>query len=119
MYQSSHSFLLQRNTNFYSCTQMAIRFFTVKYEFLQLYPNGHSFFYSEIRNFTVVSKRPFVFYSEIQSFTVVSKWPSFFTAKCKILKTVPNRPFVFHSEIRNLELYPNCHSFFDYKIRNF
>ena len=32
---------LQRNTKFHSCTQTAIRFFTVKCKILQLYPNGH------------------------------------------------------------------------------
>ena len=44
-----------------ACTQAAICFFTAKYEILQLHPNGHSFFYREIRNLTVVPKRPFVF----------------------------------------------------------
>ena len=33
----------------------------VEYEILQLSTNGHSFFHSEIRNFTVVFKRPLVF----------------------------------------------------------
>ena len=68
VYPSSHSFFyseirnftvvpklpfvfLLRNTKFYSCAQAAIRFFTAKYETLQLYPNGHLFFYSEIQNF--------------------------------------------------------------------
>ena len=40
---------------------MAIRFFATKCKILQLYPNGHSLFYSEIRNFIVLLKRPFVF----------------------------------------------------------
>ena len=43
-----------------ACAQTAIRFFTAKYEILQLHANGHSFFYSEMRNFNVVPKRPFV-----------------------------------------------------------
>ena len=51
----------QRNTKFYSCLQTVIHFFTAKYEILQLSTNGHSFFHSEIRNFTVVFKRSFVF----------------------------------------------------------
>ena len=90
-----------------SCTQMAIiislkemRNLTIYHQCM--YPSGHSFVYREIRNFTVVSKQPFVFYSEIQNSTVVLK-----------------RPLVFHSEIRNLELYPSGHSFFDYEIRSF
>ena len=40
---------------------MIIHFFTVEYEILQLSTNGHSFFHSEIRNFTVVYKRSFIF----------------------------------------------------------
>ena len=42
---------LQRNTEFHSCTQRAIRFF-----------------YSEMQNFTVVPKRPFVFHNKIENF---------------------------------------------------
>ena len=34
----------------------------------RVYPNGHSFFYSEIRNFTVVPKRPFVFLQQNKKF---------------------------------------------------
>ena len=44
-----------------ACTQAVIRFFTAKYEISKLYPNGHSFFYGEIRNFKVAPKRPSVF----------------------------------------------------------
>ena len=35
---------LQGNTKFYNCSQTAIHYFTAKYEILQLYPNGHSYF---------------------------------------------------------------------------
>ena len=66
-------------------------------------PNGHSFFfYSEIRNFTVEPKNPFVFL----------QWDT-------TLQFVLKRPFVFHSEIRNLELYTNGLSFFEYKYELF
>ena len=103
------------------CTQAAIRFFTAKYEILQLYPNGNSFFfYSEIRNFTVVPKRQFVF----------------FTAKYEVLQLYPNGHSFFYSEIRNFpvvlkrqfvfftakyeifQLYPNGHSFFYSEIQS-
>ena len=86
-----------------------------------VYPNAHSFFYSEIQNFTVVIKRPFVFYREIRNFTValirsssfdsemqnfetVPQWLfCFFTTKHKFLKTAPKRPFVFYNKIQNFE----------------
>ena len=44
-----------------------------------VYPSSHLSFYSEIRNFTVVPKQPFVL----------------FTTKYKILKTAPKLTFVF------------------------
>ena len=74
---------LKKNAKFYSCPQIAIclstakykvlktashactptanHFFTAKYGILQLYRNSQSIFYNEIRNFTVVPKRPFLF----------------------------------------------------------
>ena len=73
----------QQNTKFYGCTQTVIRFFTAKYEILQLYPNGHSFFHSEMRNFTGVPKRPFVLLQRNTTSRIVPK-PSF-----KIFKVVP------------------------------
>ena len=48
---------LQRNMKFYSCTQAAICFV---------------FFHSEIQNFTVVPKRPFVFLQQNTKFKIVS-----------------------------------------------
>ena len=51
----------QLNTKFYSCTQMAIRFFPAKYEILRLYPNGHSFFTAKCKILETVPKRPFMF----------------------------------------------------------
>ena len=100
---------LQRNTKFYSCTQTA----------------SHSLFYSEIRNFTIASKRLFVFDSTMRKFTVVPKWPYvfvfFFTAKYKILKTVPKRPYVLSlRNTRILKLHQNSFRFWitKYKIWN-
>ena len=61
-----------------ACTEAAIRFFTAKYEFLQLYPNGHSVFRSEIQNPTVALKQPFVFHSEIRNLEL---YHSFFDYK--------------------------------------
>ena len=78
---------LQRNAKIYSCTQTAICYFTAKYEISQLYSNGHSFFYSELKNFETLPKQPFCF----------------FTTKHNNLKTAPKRPFVFYNEIQNLE----------------
>ena len=43
--------IFQRNAKCYSCTQTAIHYFAAEYEILQLYSNGHSFFYSEMQNF--------------------------------------------------------------------
>ena len=88
VYPNGHSFFfLQRNADFYSCTQTAIRYFTVKYKILQLCSNGHSVFYSEMQNFETLPKQPFCF----------------FTTKHKILKTARKRPFVFYNKIQNFE----------------
>ena len=55
-------------------TQAAIRFFKTKYQILQLYPNGHLFFYSEIRNLELFPKWPFVFfYNETQNFEICTQ----------------------------------------------
>ena len=79
-----------------ACTETVIRFFegstkykhlypngyfflTAKYKILQLYPDGHSFFYSKIQNFEHFIQ------------TVIG----FFTTKYKVLKVVPKQPFVF------------------------
>ena len=80
----------QQSTKFYSCTQTAIRFFTVKYEILQftqmiirffttkyeilqLYPNGHSFFNSEIRNLELYQAAIRSFTTKYEIFKVVPK----------------------------------------------
>ena len=96
-----------------------------------MYRSGHLFFHSEIWNFTVVPKRPFVFlqqntkfYSCTQSairflqrnakFRIVPKWPFVFSiTKHKILKFVPKRPFVLQNEIepfsKKCDIYCNKH----------
>ena len=43
-------------------------FFTGKYKILKLYPNGHSFFYSEMQNFENYPNGYSFFYNEIQNF---------------------------------------------------
>ena len=89
-----------------ACTQAAIRFFTVKYEISQLHPNGHSIFYSEIRNFTVVPKRPFVFSQRSTKFYSCTETAILFlTAKYEILQFYPNGLSFFYSEMKNFK---NC-----------
>ena len=70
-------------------------FVKMKYEVLQLYSNGHSFFYSEIRNYTVVPKRPFVFHSKIRNLELRPNCHSFFNYEIEIFKIVPKRSFAF------------------------
>ena len=88
--------LLNSTFHYNAGTQAAIRFFTVKYQILQLHPNGHSF--------------------STAKYEILQLYPnghSFFTVKCKILKTLPKRPFMFLQ--RNIEfwkLYPNSHLYF-------
>ena len=70
-----------------ACTQTAIRFITRKYKILQLQPNGHSFFYREMQNFTVVPKRPFTFLKR----------------NAKFWKLCPNGYSLFYNEIQDFE----------------
>ena len=84
-----------------ACTQTAIRFFTAKYEILQLYPNGHSFFLTAIYEILQLSPNghSFFFYREIRNFTVT-----------------PKRSFVFlQRNAKFWKLYQNGHSFFTAK----
>ena len=79
-----------------------------------MYPKGNSFVYSEIRNFTIALKRPFVFLQRNAKFwnctqTVIS----LFCSETKNFKTAPKWPFVFLQ--RNTEfwkLHPNGHLHF-------
>ena len=80
---------------------MTIRFLTAKCEMLQLDPNGHLFFYSEIR-IRIVPKRSFVLWLR----------------NTKFLKLFRNFNLLFENKLRNLKLHPNCHLFFDHKILN-
>ena len=68
-----------------------------------MYPSGHLFFHSEIQNFTVVPKRPFVFLQRNTKFRIAPKWPFVFLTKQNILKFVPKRPFVFQNKRENFE----------------
>ena len=53
-------FLFQGNTQFYSCTQTAIRFLRRNEKFWKLYPNGH-FFITKHKIFKNTTKRLFIF----------------------------------------------------------
>ena len=65
--------------------------FTAKYEIFQLYPNGHSFFFTaKYKILKTVPKRPF--------------FP---------------RPFFWLRNTKFLKSYPNGHSIFDQEMRNF
>ena len=72
-------------------------FFTAKYQILQLHPNDHSFFYSEMQNFETVPKRPFCFFhNETQNFkNFFETTIRFFTTKYRFLKVAPKRSLVF------------------------
>ena len=88
-----------------------------------MYVRSYSFFHSEIQNFTVVPKRPFVFfsakykilqlypnghsffYSEIWNFAVVPKRPFGFYKRNTKSRIVPKWPFVFfYNETQNFEI---------------
>ena len=68
---------------------MAIRFFTAKYEILQVFPNGHSFFTAKCKILKTVPKRPAMFLQRNIEF-----WKLYQTVIC-----------IFHKEIRNLTIY--------------
>ena len=94
----------QRSTKFYSCTQTAICYFTVKYKILQLYSNGHSFFLQRNTKFYSCTQTAIRFLQRNAKFRIVPNWPFvLFVTKHKILKFVPKRPFVFQIEIENFE----------------
>ena len=87
-------------------------------------------FYSEIRNFTVAPKRPFVFLQrkaklwkldltairfsqQNKKFSDVPKLPFiFWIQNTKFLKLFRNSQVLFDNKLKNLKLHPNCHSFF-------
>ena len=82
-------------------------FFTTKYEILQLNPNGHSFFYSEIQNSTVTTIR---FSQRNTKFKILPfvLW----LQNTKFWKLFRNGHLLFANKLKNLKLHPNCHSFF-------
>ena len=103
----------QRNTKFYSCTQTPIRYFTAKYEILQLHSNGHSFSYSKMQNFETLPKRPFHFFTtKHKILKTAPKQPfAFLTTKYRILKVVHKRPFVFPAREYEIQLFFHQFSF--------
>ena len=55
------------------CTQMAIRFFTGKYKFSELYRSGPSFFHNEIQNFDSCTQTAVcISQKEIRNLTILS-----------------------------------------------
>ena len=84
-----------------ACTQAAIRF------------------YSEIRSFAVVSKRPFPFLQRNAKFYNCTQMAIRSLIRNTIfLKLLQNRHLRFDNKLKNLKLHPNCHSFFDHEIQN-
>ena len=69
-----------------------------------VYTNGYLFFYSEIQNFTVALKRPFIFYRKMQNFKTVRKRPfRFLQQNAKFCKLLPNDHSFFYEEIQTSE----------------
>ena len=92
-FQKKFNYNIFKDNTQNACTQVVIRVFTAKYEILQLYPNGHSFFflfffYSEIQNSTVLLKRLFVFHSEKRNLELYALW-----------QVIPKRSFSFFQQI--------------------
>ena len=81
-----------------------------------LLSNTFNYFYSEIRNFTIVLERPFVFLqrsTEFYSFTL--------TAICFSQRNMKFRIVPFVLSLRNtkfLKLFRNCHLLFANKFKN-
>ena len=109
----------RNSKQFNACTQTAIRFFTAKYEILQLYPNGLSFFYSKIRNFENCTQTAIRFSQQNKKFSNVPELPFIlWLQNTKFLKLLRNSHVLFDNKLKNLKLHPNCHSFFDDEIQN-
>ena len=94
-------------------------------------------FYSEIRNFTVAPKRPFVFlqrntkfysctqtafrffYNEMQNFENCTQTAIRFSQKNKKFSNVPKLPFILWLQnTKFLKLFRNGHVVFDNKLQN-
>ena len=83
-------FFSQRNTKFYSCTQMAIRFL------------------QQNTKFRIVPKRPCVLWLRNTKFLKLFRnFNLLFDSKLKNLKLHPNCHSFFEHEIQSLKLYPN------------
>ena len=103
------------------------------------FPNSHSFFYCEVRNSTVVSKRPFVFFTA--TYNILQLHPNdhlffynktqhfgnctqtairFFYSETQHFTVVPKRPFVFFTTKHNiLKNAPKSPFVFYFEIQNF
>ena len=82
-----------------------------------VYPNGHSFFHSKTRNFTVAPKRPIVLLQWNTKSRIVPKRPFVLLLRnTKFLKLFQTN--LFDNKLKNLKLPPNCHSFFEQEIQN-
>ena len=102
-----------------ACTQEAIGFFTAKYEILQLYPNGLSFFYSEMQNFENCTQTAIRFSQQNKKFSNVPKLPFILWVQNKnFLKLFRSSHVLFDNKLKNLKLHLNCHSFYDDETQN-
>ena len=78
--------ILYRNAEFYSFIQTAIRFFTTRYEILQLHSNGHSFFIAKYKNLQLYPDGyPFFLQRNTKFWKLYPNGHPFFKAKYKIL----------------------------------
>ena len=100
----------------FNCLDVNTHFFFLQWN-NEFYSYGHSFSYSEIRNFTAITKWLFVFFTA--KFWKLFPNDRVFTAKYKILKIIPKRPFLLWLlNTKLLKMYPNNHSFHDHKMQN-
>ena len=92
---------------------------TAKYEILQFYPNGHSFFYSEMQNFENCTQTTISFSQRNMKFRIVPKLPFvLWLQNAKYLTLLRNAHLLFDNNLKNVMLHPNWHSFFDHEIQN-
>ena len=92
---------LQRNTKFCSSTQTVIRFFIAKYEILKLYPNGLSFFHSQMQNSENWTQTVIRFSQQNKKFKNVPKLPSIlWLQNTKFLKLFRNSHFSLTTNLK-------------------
>ena len=66
-----------------------------------VYPSDHSFFYSEIRNFTVVPKWAFVFLQRNTKFHSCTQTAIRFSQRKRKFRILPKGPFVLWMRVQN------------------